>query len=498
MIQQRSIFYLKDPTTSEHFFKKIDQDDRDITIPASATDKVSRLEKITIPFDSIEDKLVELFDTVQLMDLKFNKPLNKCNETGIPEQTLFNDWVNENQYGMSIEVAPQKAKSFQEYKELSNETIAAMLKILHVQTKDEPIFYQEWFKLESFDLGSDELELMVLHLWNTLLKQNLELPVRLPDIECIDSMELLLHGQKREISLLMYWNTVSRPTIMSKKYALQEEPIDTEVGLFYSTSPEPYEYNPALSGLRAKINKESLQKDNTVKFHPTMVFASTTHKTLYGYESRHELLKPTGMHPTYQVSLITKDERYPLDPADQCSLYFQLDVPKQIILDQYELERYRGRSFIDFKVHNGGMDLELPEYRVPEYGGALTVELNSTYVESQGSFEIPLHLRYGKPLGEFEDVTMPKGQLYWQCIDTQPNITSQSFYNEPDRLGIDKFADKAIYYHIYDENNRCNHLNLPLPTADVKDMHAVELATLILVALATIAIVRTLIIPQNH
>ncbi|VEU24275.1 DEKNAAC105544 [Brettanomyces naardenensis] len=505
-IQQRSILFLKDTENSEEFFKAIGQDDRDVTIPASSKLELARQEKITISYSEVDPKLVNIFEKVKVANLRFNDRLPGCsNETTSKRhrQTIFNDEVNMNQFGLRIEVAPQTAQSFESYRELSELTISELLKILKVEDESKPTFFQEWFKKEVFEFGEHEetnlAQLIVLRLWNAIMKKNVELPVRSFDLETLTSVELLLHGESKQVSLILYWDSVTRPTIVSKKYVRQENAeLVTELAVLHSLSPEPWEYNPPISGLRMKIDREAYtSKDKPIRFLPTMLHPSLTHNTLYGFESKHEFIQPTGMHPTYKVSLINRDSRYPFEPLghSSCSLMFQLDVPKQIIIDKYQLEYSRGKSFIDFTVHNGGMDLELPEYRVDEWGGSLTIRLNDTYVEKDEGFQVPLHFRYGKPLGSFEDIILPKGQLYWECNMDEKEIseTSNSFYNEVDRLGIDKFANHVIFYHVRDIEGSCsNALDLKIPTANLKDAYNNELWTLIFVLAGTLYIIYSL------
>ncbi|QPG76005.1 hypothetical protein FOA43_003391 [Brettanomyces nanus] len=506
-IKQRSIIFLQDPSYIELFVKSIEQDDRDITIPASTKFKVSRQEKITIPYSEIDDRMADLFEKVQLMDVRFSENLRGCKDSpGETGQTIFNDFENMNELGLSIEVAPQTADSFEQYKYLSELTIDQVMRMLRIQDDNSLIFFQEWFKKNVFrieDQGCSNIAQMIaLRLWNALLKRNVELPVRLPDLETLSGVELVLGGKdKQEASLFLYWQTVNRPTIISKKYVRQETAeLESELAIFYSTSKESWDYNPPLSGLRMKIDKEKYTDDNKMlKFVPTMVYASPTHNTLYGYQSKHELLHPIGMHPTYKISILNGDAKFPFEPLQShgegsCSLMFQLDVPKQIILDKYQLEHLKGKSFIDFHVHNGGMNLELPDYRIEEWGGSLTAELDESYITSHNeSFEIPLHLRYGKPLGSYEEFSMPKGELYWQCQMKDANQiveAEESFYNEKNRLGIDKFGQNMMFYHVQDMESSCsNSLQLKIPTADLKDAYSNELWTLIFVIAGTLYII---------
>ena len=513
VITQRSIFLLNDKTVLAKFLKELKQDEKDIVIPGSAEFEMQRQEKITIPYENMNPQISDLFAKVGMLEMRFSPKVSNS-QSVMDEQwkhVLFSDFTAENTFGLDIEVAPQSATSFHEYKNTSFKAIKSLEHILKVRSKDIPIFYQEWFQKRNFDLDEkSSLELIVLRLWNAILARNTEFPVRLPDIGCASSVDFVLHNEKHEASITLYWDSVKRPVIISKKYVIQEaDSISSEIAIFMSKKQAMSTYDPPLTGLRMKLNNETYNAQNRIiKFLPTMLHASQTHRTLHGYHIKHEILKPVGMHPDYKMSIVEDDKRSAFAPprssADtQCSLMLQLSVPKQIIIDKYELERLKGKLFKDFRVHNNGMNLELPEYRVKEWGGALSAVLDADYIMNRQneSFVIPLHLRYGKPLGDFQETYIPKAQVYWECSvteDKQKEVLAKSFYNEPDRLGIDKFVKHSVFYHVRDSDRlSSNSIKVEIPTANLKDAYSNELWTSVLVALGTIYILISLVKPLS-
>lgn len=511
VITQRSIFLLNDEAVLTKFLEKLKQDEKDIVIPGSSKQEMQRQEKITIPYEVMNPHIRNLFEKIGMLDMRFSPKIlnNKTIEDEDWKHLLFSDFTAQYTFGLDIEVAPQSATSFHEYRNISLGTIESLEKIIKADNTDLPIFYQEWYQKRRFDLDdNNNLQVIVLRLWNAIIERNTELPVRLPDISCASSFELLLHGKEREASITLYWDSVKRPVVISKKYVLQKaDSIDSEIAVFIPKKQDLKTYDPPLTGLRLKLNNQTYNTQNRiVKFLPTMLHVSQTHRTLYGYHIKHEIAKPVGMHPDYMMKIVDDDKRITFTPprisADtDCSLMLQLNVPKQIIIDKYELERLKGKLFKDFRVHNNGMNLELPEYRIKEWGGALTAVLDANYLMNiqNGTIMIPLHLRYGKPLGDFQETYIPKAQIYWQCSvpqEKQRLALANSFYNEPDRLGIDKFTENAIFYHVQDGDRKMsNCLEVEIPTANLKDAYNNELWTSILVAIGTLYILISLVKP---
>lgn len=498
-MQQRSIFYLKDQSHSLEFLKALKQDDKDIIVPASPKFELERQERISIPYSRLTSTIVSMAQKVKLLDVKYTSTTDCTIKDD--NEPLFSDFAMNAATGLSIEVAPQTARSYSSYRNISDETIGILQKVMRIENEDKPIFYQEWIKKVIFD-DSTSPSIRILRLWNGILKDNVELPIRLPDLDSVTSWELLVHDDTKCLSLNIYWDNVTRPILVSKKYAIQEDgPIQREVAILHEMPSDDWTYNVPLSGIRMKIDSTTYtSKNRIIKYQPTMMHASTIHKALKGYSAKHEFVQPTGMHPIYKVELQQLNSKYTFAPLERdrhenCTLMFQLDVPKQIILDKYQLEHKCGGSILDFQVHNGGMDLELPEYKIEEWGGSLTIELNESYIMARnGSFEIPLHLRYGKPLGDYEEVRIPKGSIYWQCEMKDDKLireTKNSFYNEKDRLGIDKFMANTEFYHIRDSSVN-KELVVDVPTANLRDGYNTEFWTLIFIISATGYIMRAL------
>ncbi|GME81489.1 unnamed protein product [Ambrosiozyma monospora] len=114
-------------------------------------------------------------------------------------------------------------------------------------------------------------------------------------------------------------------------------------------SPEPWEYEPALSGVRFKLplgmddesKSESKSKSKSesesdsksksdVKLVPTFLISYPIHNTLFGYATRHEIVQQSSLHPVYKVNLVesAKSNAFRVfQPGYECQLRFDVDFP---------------------------------------------------------------------------------------------------------------------------------------------------------------------------
>ncbi|GME86762.1 unnamed protein product [Ambrosiozyma monospora] len=193
-ITQRSLYYIQSASHQEQVFKDITQTEKAVIIPANSSLPLSLLEKINLPYDQIKsEKLYNLFQKIQLMDIKFNGKIEN-GRTNL-NQTIFNDFQNGNQAGLNIQVAPQGVASLEEYHTVSKEFIETTLKTLRINPIKEPLFFRkEWYKYHSFDISQfesndDIVEVSLLRLWLSLTVQ--ELPIHLSNLKTLSSYEFM-------------------------------------------------------------------------------------------------------------------------------------------------------------------------------------------------------------------------------------------------------------------------------------------------------------------
>jgi len=117
-----------------------------------------------------------------------------------------------------------------------------------------------------------------------------------------------------------------------------------------------------------------------------------------------------GFHTTYSTHIIVNN------PADlaRCTCHLLHILPPRVFVDPYELANYR--DFYTIKL-SGYSNLELPVTAVDPKGSALLLNILLPKTGMQNmTVDVPLHLRYGKPV-QVDDgsVKVPLPTGFWTC-----------------------------------------------------------------------------------
>jgi hypothetical protein len=227
-----------------------------------------------------------------------------------------------------------------------------------------------------------------------------------------------------------------------------------------------------------------------------------------------------ALHPKLEFSFTsstddgTNFDKWSFTPQDnaitdvsECRLHAQISLSRDYILDKYEIHRLitsapvSGTCISQINaLSNNGMDLELPSYRVSEYGSEIDITLDpQCIIRNGGKFSVPTHLRYHQPtqVGGLIDLPKPDTNVYWECpiTDETSSAIAQSFYTDTGRLGFrtgsrSGSGSSSVRQYFYSEDeNECHGaagFDLAVPAARMGDAASVNAVTLLLVVLGAV------------
>lgn len=207
---------------------------------------------------------------------------------------------------------------------------------------------------------------------------------------------------------------------------------------------------------------------------------------MFAFPSRHRdaesafsagFLNPTGLHPTLQLRL-TSTQSPPFSSSEDndddnnhtgttCHPYAYLTLPRGIFADKYQLSDplfLASKNLSALRHTTQPVDLEAPEYVLPQWGSAILLQLaDPTPVPSLSSgsewtAEIPLHLRYLAPSagsGGYSAVSVPYPAVFWACEPSEDERESIAEKFPPTNpfekahLGYDElFTAGTVFWHV--------------------------------------------------
>jgi hypothetical protein len=197
---------------------------------------------------------------------------------------------------------------------------------------------------------------------------------------------------------------------------------------------------------------------------------------MFTFASRHrdaestfsaQFLTPTGLHPTLQLRLTSTAPPPPDNDQDTatCTPYAYLTLPRTVFADRYQLSDplfLASKNLTALRYMTQPVDLEAPEYVMPQWGSSLLLQLSppppppspsqekkKDNNKEEWTAEIPLHLRYLAPAeGGYSAVSVPYPAVFWAC---EPEQGVEFPPNPFDRvkLGYDGlFEDGTVFWHV--------------------------------------------------
>jgi len=267
---------------------------------------------------------------------------------------------------------------------------------------------------------------------------------RLDSLTSASSLDIAYDSDANDFRVTATW-----PYQRQHIHATSREGHRTEVGILSTDKPktlDPHEIG--ISGLITVLRENK-------KLSPVLFSFAARHRDAESSFSA-RFLSPTGLHPTLQLRL--SSARPPRSPEEQeCSLHAYLTLPRTIFPDRYQLSDpifLASKNLSALRFATKPVDLEAPDYAVPQWGSALLLDLATpTESAAAGEFtaEIPLHLRYLAPAsGGYRSIEIPYPAVFWACRD--PAVADAPLGPfERSGLGYDAlFADKPgiVFWHV--------------------------------------------------
>lgn len=267
-------------------------------------------------------------------------------------------------------------------------------------------------------------------------------------------------------SIDISYDTISHALKATATWGLQEQDLaiaspDTsnhriEVGIL--STDEPYGIEPhelGLSGFLTVLGQDRKPSATIFKF-------PARHRHVEGASFSTKFLEPTGLHPTLQIQLnggATRPPNADDDDGSHCSLHAYLTLPRTIFADKYQLSDplfLASKNLTALRYVTQPVDLEAPAYVMKPWGSAALLELapppprpTAAAAAAQWTAEVPLHLRYLKPmLGGYGRAEAPYPAVFWACT-TEEGTKFPSSPFERVNLGYDGlFGPRTVFWHV--------------------------------------------------
>ena len=396
---------------------------------------------------------IQLDDLPQSDNVRFHLSLRKNREidnNNLLSHLPLREWMGWMNRGLNIAISPINVSSMEDYKLQSENWLKKLLKN-DTPNKSKLTFFKEWWSYHSNN-DDDEIEYSNIFNW---------LNVTIPDNIKIDNIEALeVIGDEKNIRMYIYAQISKIPRLHNSEFAI----VTVNEGIAH--------------GIRGN-------DDEIVK----TVFPFIAHQSVSETErfTATFLKDEPAFHPVVAFNITNFNEILPERYNSQCQLRIHSVIPKEYIVDVYELER---SIFSDISISK--CDLELPSYLFDIWGTEIDASIDTNIIGiANGTFNFPLHLRYAEPKPDGGIVELPSfdASIYWSCQlnDTDYiNTIESSFYTDKGRFPLldgNTWAEVTHYQREYLQG----HINMPsspplsVPTANSNEASMVAWTTLLLV-----------------
>lgn len=198
------------------------------------------------------------------------------------------------------------------------------------------------------------------------------------------------------------------------------------------------------------------------------------HKTLFHVKPRHRaietpldiVLKPNGLHPVLSIAGLSSQ---PLEGDDikDCKKYGYFTLNRNFFLDKYQVNETIVAGY-------GNADLELPSYKINEWGSEYLIEL-------EHDTEIVLHSRYQQP-NSLSETVLSSPQVFVACdvISDGYLLNTSPFSNKLPIGGNYEnfFTNETVFYH-YPQGEQFK-VEIPSGHSTLNNVNIVTLLSLVL------------------
>ncbi|KAK6203392.1 PIG-X [Scheffersomyces amazonensis] len=249
--------------------------------------------------------------------------------------------------------------------------------------------------------------------------------------------------------------------------------IRKEIGLFIIDKVISSPDDIVLSGIRAILNKEEAESDEEYIF-----------KTLFHIKPRHRIVDglsdsrivENGLHPIIKSTFNSFEEKQDSDVIE-CKLYYYINLNKSLIFDKYQSIPV-GANLI---VNNGVSNLELPEYKISEWGNEILFEFDNI---TTNNIEFTVHSRYQLPSNITNSTVIHNSlpQLFYACNVRDDYLLDKSPFDTKLSIGGNYetyFTGDTVFYHIDHTSNSSIVVNIPNANDSIDRISTISILTVL-------------------
>lgn len=243
--------------------------------------------------------------------------------------------------------------------------------------------------------------------------------------------------------------------------------VYTEVGLFL-VDPNSSNDDIIMAGSRVIMGAPENEFMVKTLFHIKPKYRGVS-------SAAHDIVS-NGMHPVLRTALDSSPEDMDNDVTG-CKLYYYLQLDKSLFIDKYNL----GSNF-ELIVNLGLNDLELPEYKVPEWGNEILLEIP----DAAKPIELNLHSRYQRPgssATSSKKIGLDSPRVFYGCEDVSDrNILSYNpFLNDfAIKANYEKFfTNNTIFYEAFPTPNQLL-VDIPVPRAKFQTVNGITSLSIVI------------------
>ncbi|RCK58249.1 Protein PBN1 [Candida viswanathii] len=243
-----------------------------------------------------------------------------------------------------------------------------------------------------------------------------------------------------------------------------------EVGLFLIDDKISSPDDLNLVGLRVVLD----EADDDQNIHKTMFHIKPRHRYLGEAASK---IIPQGLHPILNTKIdVALPEEF---DVQECKLYYYLNVNKSLIFDEFQ-NVPDGAQLV---INNGNKNLELPEYKINEWGNEVLFEFDDIIPE----VNLTLHSRYQLPENakEEKDTTIINSspEIFIGCNVKEANLLNKSPFDTKSTIGGNYevyFTEDTVFYHLLDQSDDRLTVGIPHGTTTFDRVNSITIISLVL------------------
>ena len=241
--------------------------------------------------------------------------------------------------------------------------------------------------------------------------------------------------------------------------------IYKEIGLFLIDDKISTNDDLNLSGIRVILDEDSNTNNKEESIHKTMFHIKPRHRSFDDSTTiTTTKIIPQGLHPILSTELNTTTIVMPTDfDVEECKFYYYLNLNKSLIFDQFQNIPIGSQLIIN----NGNKNLELPEYKINQWGNELLFEF-----EFDNDNDIPHHInltvhsRYQLPQNnhshsQISNVLNSLPNIFMGCNVKEGNLLDKSPFDTKRDVKIGGnyeiyFTEDTVFYHLQNSDNSGN------------------------------------------